>query len=107
MYGDNNYRLISSGSTGASANTAHKLVNFSFDNYNDGHVCFLSVMPVANNFRLFDNISASNGVGIRMMSGGSMYFDMPPMKVSQIRNLHFKNETDGNNAEAYWSLWSR
>ena len=107
MYGDLNYSIFATGSTLASANTAHLLINKDLSQLNDADVGFLSLLPIGNNSFVYSTLSASNGVGIRFMSGGSNYIDQPPMSVDTISNLHFKNETDDSNAGFYWTMWKR
>lgn len=107
MYGDLNYSIAGSGSVSASANTAHKLIAFNFSQYNQDDVAFTSLLPIQNNSFIYPSVGASNGVGIRFLSGGSNYIDFPPMKVSALDELHFKNETADNNAGFYWTVWKR
>lgn len=110
MKGDTNYTWISSGSTAASADTAHLL----WGNYgglsdlNADEVIHLQILASANNFYMlpFTDASATE-LGQRFVAGNDYYIDIPPMKVSAASQLHFRNAVNGSNGELLWVIYSR
>jgi len=107
MYGDTNYQWVQSGSTTASAATAHGLFGayngLSLLNAND--VLRLQVLPVTNSAEILPSVTLSPGMLIS--TSQSLYQDLPPMTVSNVQNLHFRNNVGASNSTVKWVIWRR
>lgn len=107
MYGDTRYEWVKSGSTTASAATAHALFGayngLSLLNAND--VVNVSVLPITNSAEILQSVALSPGMLIS--TSQSLYLDLPPMLVSDVRNLHFRNNVGASNSTVKWIVWRR
>lgn len=107
MYGDAYYQWIQSGSTTASAATSHGL----FGTYNGlsmlnaSGVVNIQILPSTNNLELLRSSALDSG--FLFQTGGSIFYDLPPLSVNDARNLHFRNQTGASNATVRWNIWSR
>ncbi len=107
MYGDTKYEFVQSGSTTASAATAHSV----FGTYNglsllnQDDVLHIQVLPLTNNFELLK--SAALGTGMLFTTDTKTYYDIPPMRVGSASQLHFRNQTGASNATVRWTAWRR
>lgn len=107
MYGDNSYRLVTTGSLALSANTAHNIFNSSSALLSQG-AYHAHILSTGNNLRLFGNIESSSvNPGYRLVAGSGTYVVLPPMARSALLNLHLVNETPGSNGTVLWALWER
>ena len=105
MYGDPSYDIFASGSTGASANTAHLF----FGNYeglsnlnNDDAV--LIHFDCDNSLRFGDSPSNDHGV---LVQGGSGTYQIPARRAGDTSQLLFANADLGSNASARWTIFRR
>jgi len=104
-YGDVNYTIVSSGSTGASANTGHLL----FGTYgglsllNNDEILHIQLWS-ANNARVAGTNAVTNNSGVKI---DSSVFDLPPIRSGTASGFHFANETIGANASMSWIAWRR
>lgn len=107
MYGDTRYEFVQSGSTTASAATAHGLFGtyngLSLLNQND--VLHVQILPLTNNLEILK--SSALGTGMLFTTDLKSYYDLPPMSVSSASVIHFRNQTGASNATARWSVWRR
>lgn len=107
MYGDTNYQWVQSGSTTASAATAHGLFGayngLSLLNTND--VLHVQVMAITNNFELLKTVTPSTG--FLFQTSASYYYDLPPMNCNSASQMHFRNQTGASNATVMWNIWRR
>ena len=92
-YGDVNYEWINSGSTGASADTAHLL----FGNYqglsdlHQSEVAHVMLQGITNDFNVGLDNTVTNNIGYKI--GATSWFDLAPMRVGKASGLHIANTT--------------
>lgn len=107
MYGDTKYEWVQSGSTTASAATAHGLFGtyngLSLLNLND--TLHLQIMAVTNNLELLK--TSSLGTGFLFQTSASSYYDLPAMSRDSASQMHFRNQTGASNATVKWNVWRR
>lgn len=107
MYGDTKYEWVLSGSTTASAATAHFLFGayngLSLLNQND--VLHVQVMAQTNNFELLKTVALSPG--FLFQTSASAYYDLPAMDRDSASQMHFRNQTGASNATVKWNIWRR
>lgn len=107
MYGDTRYEWVKSGSTTASAATAH----FLFDAYNGlsllnaNDVVIVSVLPVTNSAEILPNSTLTPGMFIS--TSQSLYQPLMPLSVTAANNLHFCNAVGASNSTVRWVVWRR
>jgi hypothetical protein len=107
MYGDTKYSWVASGSTAASAATAHAL----FGNYsglsllNANDVLLINVLPVTNSAEILPSVSLTPGMFIS--TSQNLHEPLFPMAVSDVRNLHFRNAVGASNSTVRWNIWRR
>ena len=104
-YGDVNYNLVSSGSTGASADTAHLLFGSygGLSNLNNDEILHIQLWA-SDNARVSDSNAVTNDNGVKVESS---VFDLPPIRAGTASQLHFANETIGTDANMSWIIWRR
>lgn len=104
--GDTSYQLVASGSTTASAATAHRLLGTynGLSAMNQGATMILKVLPITNSLEVLSSSVLSIGYLVSTSQIG--YSDLPAMRVSDIDGLHFRNSTAAN-ASVRWSIWNR
>lgn len=110
MKGDPTYKFHASGSTAASADTAHALLGSyeGLSQLNDEEALHLQIFASSQNLKVYPSEAASpSHHGFRMVSGESYYVDLPPMRVGDASQLVFANDTSGNNAHVKWVVWFR
>lgn len=107
MYGDTKYKWVVSGSTTASAATAHALFGsyngLSLLNAND--VVLISVMPVTNSAEILPSVSLTPGMFVS--TSQNLHEPLLPMAVSDAMNLHFRNSVGASNSTIRWNIWRR
>lgn len=102
------YTFVASGSTTASANTAHRL----YGTYNGlstlgtSVVFHVSVLAETNNAAVFHS-NAKTGRGIVLSTSATAYTAMRPMLQTAAVDLHFANKTDGSNSTVNWFIYRR
>ena len=104
-YGDVNYSIVNSGSTGASANTAHLLFGIygGLSDINNSESVNIQLWS-SNNARLGGDNTVTNDNGLKIDSNVA---DLPPIRAGTASTLHFANETLGTNASVSWFIWNR
>ncbi len=110
MYGDTSYEIFHSGSTGASADTAHGLFGtFSgLTSLNDSDVIKLSVRAKTNSFLIYSTLVASSvEYGIGISTSTIRYQELPDLAVGKVSTLHFENDQAGSDATAEFVMWRR
>lgn len=110
MLGDPKYTWVLGGSVAASANTPHSVFAGvgSLSSMNTAEVVNIQFLASKNNTRLWPSLANANlGAGFRLVSGNDYYVDMPPMGVGEASQLHFTNETAGQNGELRFIVWRR
>jgi hypothetical protein len=110
--GDVSYSWISSGSTTASADTAHNLyggnTSGGLSAYHVDAVFHVQIQASGADFMLLPTDEASaNQDGQWFKQDIDVYLDMPAMKRSDASQLSFRNLTAGDNAVARWLIWER
>jgi hypothetical protein len=108
--GDVSYSWISSGSTSASADTAHSLFGAygGLSDLNVDAVVHVQIQASGADFMLLPTDEASaNQDGQWFKQDIDVYLDMPAMKRSDASQLSFANLTAGDNAVARWIAWER
>lgn len=107
MYGDTRYEWVMSGSTTASAATAHSLFGtyngLSALNAND--TLHIQILPSTNNLELLN--SSALTPGILFSTAQVSYYDMPPLRMASASSMHFRNQTGASNASVRWNVWRR
>ena len=109
-YGDINYQWLYSGSVVASANTAHGLFGTynGMSNLNANEVLHVQIQASGADLMLYPNVSASAYQdGQWMKQDIDVYLDIPPMRVRDASQLHFRNLTADDNAVARWVCWAK
>lgn len=107
MYGDTRYEWVQSGSTTASAATAHGL----FGTYNGlsllntEDTLHIQILPVTNNFELLKTSTLSPG--FLLTTDQKSYYDLPAQRVASASLLHFRNQTGASNSSFRWIAWRR
>lgn len=106
MYGDTRYEWVKSGSTTASAATAHLLLGTynGLSLLNAEETLGVQVLAITNSFDLLKD--ATLVPGFYCSTSAIIYQDIPPMKRGDVSNLHFRNSAAGN-ATARWQIWRR
>ena len=107
MYGDTKYEWVKSGSTTASAATAHSLFGAynGLSLLNNDDVLHVQIMPVTNNLEILSGNDL--GAGMLFDSGQTYYYDLPPVSVSTAKSLHFRNQTGASNSSVRFVAWRR
>lgn len=106
-YGDPSYEYVNSGSTGASANTAHGLFGAyqGLSSLHESDVVHVQVQGVTNALRVAPNNAVTNDNGLKV--GTTAWEDVPPLRIGAASQLHFANDTLGSNASPMWVVWKR
>ncbi len=107
MYGDTRYEWVKSGSTTASAATAHLLFGTynGLSNLNVNDTLHIQILPLTNNFELLR--SSALETGFLFTTDSTFYYDLPPMRSGTASAMHFRNQTGASNATARWIVWRR
>lgn len=107
MYGDTKYGWVQSGSTTASAATAHALFGayngLSLLNPND--VVVINIIPVTNSAEILPNSTLSPGMLIS--TSQNLYQPLMPMSAASAKDLHFRNNVGASNSTVRWTIWRR
>ena len=108
MYGDDHFILIKSGSTAASADTAHLFFGSygGLSDLNNGEVLHIQTMPVGGEARIGDDNTVSNDIGYAVFPTAS-YVDLPAIRVGLASRLHFVNKLTGTDVTVDWTIWRR
>lgn len=108
MYGDIHYELVSSGSTAASANTAHLLFGSftGLSNLNNNEVINVILQSEGGDARIGLPGSISNNLGVPVYAAASG-FEWPPMRVGTASQLLFANKELGTNVTISWNIFRR
>lgn len=107
MYGDTKFEWVASGSTTASAATAHSLFGAynGLSLLNPSDVLLVSVFPVTNSAEILP--SAVLSPGMTVSTSQSLYQPLMPMSALATRNLHFRNSVGASNSTMRWVVWRR
>jgi hypothetical protein len=109
MYGDPSYKLVASGSTAASANTAHSLFGayqgLSLLIHEDDSI-FIMLDAQTNDVRIGDS-TVSNNRGVPILGSANEVQALPAMRMRYASQLHFANKTLGANGIINWNIWHR
>ena len=106
MYGDTKYEWVKSGSTAASAATAHLLFGAynGLSLLNDDDVLNVQILAQNNPMELLPTVALSPG--FPYFASGSTIHDLPAQSVKDVEELHFRNFTILNTT-VYWNIWRR
>jgi hypothetical protein len=107
MYGDTKFEWVASGSTTASAATAHALfgVYNGLSLLNPSDVLLVSVLPATNDAEILPSVTLSPGMLVS--TSQSLYQPLMPMSALATRNLHFRNSVGASNSTLRWVVWRR
>ncbi len=107
MYGDTRYEWVMSGSTTASAATAHSLFGTynGLSSLNSGDVLHLQVLAGTNNVELLRTSGLTTGFSFP--TGASVYYDLPPISLDAASQMHFRDATGASGASVRWNIWRR
>ena len=102
------YTLISSGSTAASADTAHRLYGTynGLSTLNSSVVLYVSAMAETNGAALFFS-NAKTGKGIVLSTSAAGYTELKPAQQSAAVDIHFANRVNGSNTTVNWFVYRR
>lgn len=102
------YTILASGSTAASADTAHSL----FGNYGGlsgigtSVVLYVETLAQSNDAVLFPSVNKT-GRGTVLSASTVSYKELKPMQRTAASALHFANKTASNNATVNWFVYRR
>lgn len=102
------YTIIASGSTAASADTAHSLFgNYGgLSNIGTSVVLHIEVLAQSNDATLFPSVNKT-GRGVILSASRVDYKELKPMQRTAASALHFANKTASNNATVNWFIYRR
>jgi len=106
MYGDIRYEWVKSGSTAASAATAHLLFGAynGLSLLNDNDVLNVQILAQNNPMELLQTVALSPG--FPYFASGSIPYNLPAQSVKDVEALHFRNFTAANTT-VYWNIWRK
>lgn len=106
-YGDANYVWVNSGSTGASADTAHGLFGIygGLSSLHESEVLHVQVQGITNSLKVGPDNTLTNDTGFKV--GTTAWEDLPPMRTGAASGFHFINETAGTDTSPMWVIWRR
>lgn len=106
-YGDVNYEWVVSGSTAASADTAHALFGAygGLSLLHESEVVHLQVRGKTFSLNVAPDNTVTNDDGLEV--GTTAWEDLPPMRIGAASGFHFANATIGSDAGAMWVVWKR
>jgi hypothetical protein len=102
------YTILSSGSTAASAETAHSL----FGNYGGlsdvaaSVVLYTEVLAQSNDALLYPSVSTA-GRGVVLSASQTDYKELKPMQRTNASALHIRNKTAANNTTVNWFIYRK
>ena len=107
MYGDTRYEWVKSGSTTASAATAHLLFGTynGLSQLNANDAVIVQVIPVTNSAEILPNSTLTPGMLVS--TSQPLYQDLPPISVTNAKLLHFRNNVGASNSTVKWVIWRR
>lgn len=102
------YTIVASGSTAASADTAHSLFgNYGgLSNIGTSVVLYVETLAQTNDATLFPSVNKT-GRGIVLSTSRVDYKELKPMQRTNASALHFANKTAGNNTTVNWFIYRK
>lgn len=102
------YTIVASGSTAASADTAHSLFGTynGLSNIGSSVVLYIEALAETNAAVLFPSVNKT-GRGIVLSASRVDYKELKPMQRTNASALHFANKTASNNTTVNWFVYRK
>jgi len=102
------YTIVASGSTAASADTAHSLFGTynGLSNIGSSVVLYVETLAQTNDAVLFPSVNKT-GRGIVLSASRVDYKELKPMQRTNASALHFANKTASNNTTVNWFIYRK